>query len=60
MFQAKPGKTTLVEHYIHAYCIPRAYCDPVKAELDQMLESGIIEPSSNQWAAPLVKKRTLP
>ena len=69
MLQAKPGKTSLVEHCIDTgnaspirrppYRVPHAYRDSVKAELDQMLENGIIEPSSSQWAAlmVLVKKK---
>jgi len=36
------------------YRVPHVYRDSVKAELDKMLERGIIEPSSSQWAAPLV------
>ena len=68
MLQAKSGRTSLVEHFIDTgnaspirrppYCVPHAYRDSVKAELDQMLESGIIEPSSSQWAAPLVLVKT--
>ena len=64
VLQSKPGRTSLVEHFIDTgnaspirrppYRVPHAYRDSVKAELDQMLESGIIEPSSSQWAAPLV------
>ena len=57
-----------MEHHIYTgnanpicqppYCVPHAYYDAVKSELDQMLESAIIELSYSQWAAPkvLVKK----
>jgi len=58
VLQAKSGRTSLVEHYGDtgnanprrqpSYCVPHAYHDAVKAELDQMLESGIIELSSSQ------------
>ena len=34
--------------------IPFAYQDEVKADLKAMLEDGIIENSSSQWASPLV------
>jgi len=61
VLQSKPGRTYLVEHFIDTgnaspihcplYRVSLAYCDLVKAEQDQLLESG---PSSSQWAAPLV------
>ena len=43
------------------YCVPHTYCGTVKAELNQMLENGIREPSSSQWAASmvLVKKKDI-
>ena len=57
VLQAKPGRTSLVEHCIDTgnanpicrppYRVPHTYCDTLKAELNQMLESGIIEPSSS-------------
>lgn len=64
-----PGRTTLVEHHIrtgearsirlHPYRNPYAYREVVKQEIDQMLEQGLIEPSSSERSAPivLVKKK---
>ena len=60
---AKPGQTNLVEHTIHAECkpirqaayrIPHAYREAVLKELQEMEESGIIEPSCSEWASPIV------
>ena len=41
------------------YRPPHAYRDAVKKELQEMLSSGIIEPSTSEWSAPivLVKKK---
>ena len=41
------------------YRLPHAYRDTVKKEIEEMLQSGIIEPSSSEWSAPivLVKKK---
>lgn len=36
------------------YRIPHAYRDAVNQELQEMEESGIIEPSNSEWAAPIV------
>ena len=64
-----PGSTTLIEHSIqtgdaHAVCLPPyrlpyAYRDTVKEEIHDMLEQGLIEPSSSDWNAlvVLVKKK---
>ena len=64
VFQVLPGHTTLTEHWIITkdthpvqlapYRIPHAYCDDVKQELEEMLECGIIEPSTSDWSSPLV------
>ena len=41
------------------YRLPHAYRDTVRKDLQDMEESGIIEPSTSEWAAPivLVKKK---
>lgn len=62
MFQTLPGHATLTEHRIVTnnahpvrlppYCIPHAYREDVKHELEEMLECGII--STSDWASLLV------
>lgn len=37
----------------HAYRLPHAYPDKVKAELDRMLVQRIIEPSLSDYSAPI-------
>ena len=59
-----PAFTTLAEHKIKTgqakpvrqppYRLPHAYRDVVKEELHFMQENGIIEPSTRDWAAPIV------
>ena len=61
-----PGRASLIEHRIttstdkairqQLYRIPRAYQE-VTMELREMLASGIIEPSTSEWAAPIVVMR---
>lgn len=58
VMQSKPGRTTLTEHTIKTesaqpvrlapYRIPHAYREAVARELDEMQQSGIIEPSSSE------------
>lgn len=45
---------------LHPYRILKVWQEPVKAELTKLLETGIIEPSSAPWAAPMfaVPKKT--
>ena len=69
VLQPKPGQTTLAEHHIRTnnakpvklppYRLPHAYREQVRKELDEMLDSGIIEKSTSEWASPivLVKKK---
>ena len=64
-----PGRTSLAQHEMRTgearpirlppYRIPHAYRDTVKTEIEEMLEQGLIEPSSSEWSAPvvLVKKK---
>ncbi len=65
-----PGRTNLTEHKIDIgdgrpirlppYRLPHAYKEQVKLELQEMKASGIIEPSTTDWAAPIVLvKKTL-
>lgn len=65
----EPGRTNLAEHDIITdsaqpvkqapYRLPHAYRSLVKADLEDMQRSGIIEPSTSEWASPivLVKKK---
>ena len=68
VIQDSPGKTMLVQHSIEtdaqpvrlpAYRIPHAHREDVRREIGEMLEEGIIEPTSSAWSAPivLVKKK---
>ena len=60
----QPGRTSVVEHVFNtadskpvrqqAYCLPHAYRNKVRDELDRMLSHDIIEPSSSDYAAPIV------
>ena len=64
MFQSLPGETTVTEHRIVTgearpvrlapYRIPHALRQDVRRELEEMLDHGIIEHSSSDWASPLV------
>lgn len=64
MLRVLPGKTTLVEHWIDVgdnsaiclppYRLPQAYQEWVRNKIMDMLEYGIIEASSSDWAAPIV------
>jgi len=64
VLQSQPGKTSWTEHYIDVevarlvrqlpYRIPHAYWEKVQKELAEMEEKGMIEPSVNDWASPIV------
>ena len=64
VYQSKPGRTTIVQHSIHVgdaapirqrpYRIPYSRREMVKRELDEMLASGVIQPSMSPWALPIV------
>ena len=59
-----PGRMRLAEHPIECgsakpirlapYRIPHAYRKAVQQEIKEMLEGGIIEPSSSEWCSPMV------
>lgn len=69
VIQDRPGQTTLAEHNIECgtarpvrllpYRLPHAYRETDRQEIHEMLEQGIIEPSSSEWSSPivLVKKK---
>ena len=64
VFQLLPGQTTVIEHHIETgealpvrqvpYRVPHAFREQVDRELKDMLEHGIIEHSSSDWASPIV------
>ena len=64
VFNAQPGKTTLAEHQIETgdspavrlppYRLPHSFRDSVQKEVKDMLAQGIIEPSTSEWASPIV------
>ena len=64
VLQNRPGRTEVVEHRIETgaakpvrlppYRLPHAYRETVQRELKEMLADGIIEPSTSEWAAPIV------
>ena len=64
VLQNKPGKTTRIEHRIGVkltqpmrlppYRLPHAYRATVQKELMDMEREGIIDPSTSEWASPLV------
>ena len=64
VFQSLPGHTTATEHRIVTrdaqpvrlapYRIPHALREDIRQELEEMLDHGIIEHSSSDWASPLV------
>ena len=59
-----PGRTSKAVHNVlltiqkpvrHApYRLPHAYWELMRKEIGEMLEAGVIEPSNNEWAAPIV------
>lgn len=59
LFTALPAHTTIAEHCIPTrdarpvrlppYCLPHAFRDQVKEELDDMLVHGFIEHSKSNW-----------
>ena len=65
--QNKPGLTALMEHRIDTgtanlvrlspHRLPHAYREIVQSELKEMLEGGIIDKSSSEWASPIVLVR---
>ena len=69
VLQSTPGRTAVTEHTIETgeacpirmapYRVPHAYRGQVEKELEEMLAAGIAEPSTSDWAAPimLVKKK---
>ena len=65
VMQNKPGRTALMEHstdtrtanYLHGGTLPHAYRETVQSELKEMLESGIIDKSTSEWASPIVLVR---
>ena len=64
VFRDEPGRTTMAEHDVitgdtqpvrlPTYRLPHAYREPVKQEMEEMLDSGIIVPSQSPWSAPIV------
>lgn len=60
----KPGRTNRIEHTIplnnsrpirqSPYRLPAAYRNEVEQELEEMLQHGVIEPTTSPWASPMV------
>ena len=73
VFHHLPGQTAVTEHRVETggatpvrlapYRIPQAFREDVQKELTEMLEHGVIEHSTSEWAFPMVvvqkKDRTL-
>ena len=67
VMQNQPGRTDAAEHTIDTgtarpvklppYRPPHAHKETVKQEIDEMLESGIIEPSQSEWSPLLSSSR---
>ncbi len=67
MFSDEPGNTKVVEVSINTgeeqpfrlapYTVHLGIRDKVKAEIEALLKSGIIERSDNPWASPLMLVR---
>ena len=64
--QGKPGRTNAAVHSINTeakpfrlqpYRIPHAYKEEVAKELKEIERNNIIEPSSSEWASPIVNVR---
>ena len=64
VLRSTPGRTSMAEHNIETgtanpirlppYRLPHAYRETVRKELNEMEESGVIEPSVSEWASPVV------
>lgn len=66
LFSLKPGCTQLIKHHIHLYSpeqppirdttcrIPARLVPELKQEVEEMLATGIIEPSRSEWCSPVV------
>ena len=64
MFSEKPGNTSVVEHDVltgahrpiasSQYMMPEKWKGPVQKELEDLLNQGIIVPSTSPWASPVV------
>ena len=67
VLRGAPGRTDMAEHVIdtgdsrpirlHPYRVPHAYRGEVERQVTEMLEEGVIEPSTSDWAAPIVLVR---
>uniref|UniRef100_A0A8C5MDW1 Gypsy retrotransposon integrase-like protein 1 n=1 Tax=Leptobrachium leishanense TaxID=445787 RepID=A0A8C5MDW1_9ANUR len=64
LFSALPGYTSRAVHQVEtpgqrplrqpAYRLPEAVRESMQAEIREMLELGVIEPSASPWASPVV------
>ena len=64
VMSSTPGHTTEMEHQVTTtgtrpvrlppYRLPHAYRNLVEKEIKEMLVAGVIEPSSSEWASPIV------
>ncbi len=64
LFCQRPGRTELIHHTIHLndptpsrkrpYRVPERLVEPLKQEVEMMLEMGVIEPSRSEWSSPVV------
>ena len=64
VLQNSPRRTNLAEHAIRTrsahpvrlppYRVPHAYHSKVERQVSEMLQDGVIEPSTSEWAAPIV------